>query len=530
MARKEPIIAYGVEIRPEEQTPVVEKLLEVLRRLSAEVEFLRGNKKPADKPIVEPSRLNAPSPQPPPKKDKPPRGKPTRAKTKDLILHETKPLKPPNLPAGAVRLGCKEFTVQDLRIELHHTCFPRGRFRLPDGSTVTASLPAGIRGHFGPELRTHVLYPHYQNHVTQPLILEELQELGVQISAGQLSRLLVDGHDLFHPEKDALLPAAREVCTHFHTDDTSARHLGQPAHTTHIGNQFFASFTTTDSKSRLNFLRLLREPFDDFVVGGDACFYLEYDDAPQWLRQRLEADTASGPRIVGGDAAWKEQLQAWGVTSADQQRLVTEAALFGSLMRHDLYTHPPFLSDDAGQFKILGFLHGLCWVHGERGLKRLGPLCDRERQAQERVLTQLWKYYQRLRASCDEPTPQRRGQLDRDFDRLFTQPTGWDEWDVALQRLHGKKAELRLVLEHPELPRHNNLSENDIREFAKKRKISAGTRSENGQRSRDTFISLKKTCRKLAVSFRRFLQDRISGLNELLPLPDLLRRAATHPR
>ena len=84
-------------------------------------------------------------------------------------------------------------------------------------------------------------------------------------------------------------------------------------------------------------------------------------------------------------------------------------------------------------------------------------------------------------------------------------------------------------MERPEIPLHNNLSENDIREWAKKRKISAGTRSELGRRCRDTFISLKKTCRKLGVSFLRYLQDRISGKHEVLPLPELMRQAAQGP-
>ena len=82
-----------------------------------------------------------------------------------------------------------------------------------------------------------------------------------------------------------------------------------------------------------------------------------------------------------------------------------------------------------------------------------------------------------------------------------------------------------LVLERPEIPLHNNLSESDIREWAKRRKISAGTRSELGRRCRDTFVSLKKTCRKLGVSFWRYLQDRIRGVNEILALPDLMRQA-----
>ena len=81
-----------------------------------------------------------------------------------------------------------------------------------------------------------------------------------------------------------------------------------------------------------------------------------------------------------------------------------------------------------------------------------------------------------------------------------------------MDRIRGKLVWLLLILEHPEIPLTNNLSERDIRECAMKRKISVGTRNDLGRRCRDTFLSLKKTCRKLGVSFCRFVQDRIQSL------------------
>jgi hypothetical protein len=101
----------------------------------------------------------------------------------------------------------------------------------------------------------------------------------------------------------------------------------------------------------------------------------------------------------------------------------------------------------------------------------------------------------------------------------------------ALRTIHQKKAELLLVLEHPELPLHNNLSEGDIRQFAKMRKISGSSRSDNGRsdngrRCRDTFLSLKTTCRKLGVSFWQYLRDRIERLGQILPLPEIMRHTA----
>ena len=70
-----------------------------------------------------------------------------------------------------------------------------------------------------------------------------------------------------------------------------------------------------------------------------------------------------------------------------------------------------------------------------------------------------------------------------------------------LRHLHRRKSELLLVLRRPDIPLHTNGSETDIRDFVKKRKVSGGTRSELGRQCRDTFASLKKTCRKLGISF-----------------------------
>jgi hypothetical protein len=76
----------------------------------------------------------------------------------------------------------------------------------------------------------------------------------------------------------------------------------------------------------------------------------------------------------------------------------------------------------------------------------------------------------------------------------------------------------------------NNDSERDIREYVKKRKISGSTRSVAGRRARDTFTSLKKTCRKLKISFWQYLKDRVSGIGKIPQLAVIIeersRRAA----
>jgi hypothetical protein len=529
-----PIRIAGIEVPAEERTPLVDRLLRVIEQQQAEIRALRDEiarlKGLPPRPTIRASTLNESHPDPGHKKRR--RGKrpgsAKRPKTGELTIHETIPLPLEGLPEGTRQNGYEDFVVQDLVMEAHNVCYRRLRYLLPDGTSRTAPLPAHVEGHFGPGLRTHVLYQYHQNHVTQPLLHEELLELGIDISTGQIDRLLTEGHEEFHAEKDALLPAAREVSGYFQTDDTSARHLGKNAYTTVIANPLFASFCTTASKSRVNFLKLLAAPHQEFVWGEDALEYVKSQgqELSLDLRARLACAAYDGDRVILNDKAWQRQLAAWKVHGDEPRRIVTEAALVGTLLRHAMYVGQPLVSDDAGQFKISGFLHGLCWLHAERSLKKLLPMSPREQEAIDAARHAVWKYYQRLRTYRDLPTPQRRSALERDFDRLFTRRTGFADLNEALRRIHAKRDDLLLVLDHPEIPLHNNLSESDIREWAKKRKISAGTRSELGRRCRDTFISLKKTCRKLGVSFWQYLQDRIRGLHHILSLPDLMRQAA----
>jgi len=114
-------------------------------------------------------------------------------------------------------------------------------------------------------------------------------------------------------------------------------------------------------------------------------------------------------------------------------------------MHYELYVGQPLVSDDAGQFKISGLLHALCWLHAERSIRKLVPLRPREQEAIDNVRDAVWKYYQRLRAYREAPTPRRKAALERDFDRLFRRRTGFADLNEALRRIHEKRDDLLLV-------------------------------------------------------------------------------------
>ena len=221
---------------------------------------------------------------------------------------------------------------------------------------------------------------------------------------------------------------------------------------------------------------------------------------------------------------WHEHLARLKITEERHVRLATEGALLGSLLHKGFNPELAIVSDGARQFAV--GLHALCWIHAERLIHKLIPINEAQRQSQELVRGQLWGLYADLKAYKRQPEPGNALPLQAGFDALCTQSTGYYTLDDLLGRLHRRKSELLLVLKRPDIPLHTNGSETDIRDYVKKRKVSGGTRSGLGRQCRDTFASLKKTCRKLGVSFWLYLLDRVSLTHAIPPLPTLIRQAA----
>ncbi len=236
--------------------------------------------------------------------------------------------------------------------------------------------------------------------------------------------------------------------------------------------------------------------------------------------QLTKLDANIGMRCKDTDQ-WLSCLEILGIVSERHVRTATEGALVGSVIRHGLNRDLIVISDDAGQFNV--FPHGLCWVHAERNIHKIVPFSDRHAEILDEVRSDIWKLYADLKEYRTSPNQEEKAELESRFDELFGRKTDFQTLNLALKRLHRNKSELLLVLDRPDIPLHNNLSESDIREYVKRRKISGSTRSDVGKKSRDTFTSLKKTCRKLDVSFWDFLYDRVSGKNEIPLLPDLMK-------
>jgi hypothetical protein len=182
--------------------------------------------------------------------------------------------------------------------------------------------------------------------------------------------------------------------------------------------------------------------------------------------------------------------------------------------------------DDAGQFKGLTAHLGLCWVHDGRHYKKLEPAVALHRQQLDTFLGQYWAFYDKLLDYPVQPSGERAAQLSQALVELFATVTGYTALDERIAKTKAKKAQLLLVLEHPEIPLHNNLAELGARLRVRKRDVSYGPRTSAGKRAWDTFMTLGATTKKLGVSFYQYLYDRVSGKGQLPSLADLVTQQA----
>ena len=427
-------------------------------------------------------------------------------------------------PAGSQFKGHEPYLVQDLVLRARVVRYRRERWLTPSGETIMAPLPSGVRGHFGPELRRFVLMQHYQGQVTVERLVTLLAGIGVSISKRQIVRLLIDEQDDFLVETREVLRAGLRTAAWITVDDTGARHRRANGVCTQIGNDDFAWFATTASKSRLNFLDLLRAGHTDYVINDAALAYMHEHALAGPVIRRLAAHPV---RRFADQTAWQRHLDQLGISAQqvmpDPVRIASEGALWGAVTAHGFLREAVVVSDDAGQFDI--GQHALCWVHAERLVHKLEAFTAPNRAAQQLVRSLIWWFYADLKAYRAEPTPRRRSELRARFDRIFRRRTGFATLDRLLQRLHANKPELLMVLDRPEIPLHTNGSENDIRCQVTKRQVSGGTQSDSGRDCRDAFLGLAKTCRKLGIAFWDYLGARL-GIPQApaVPyLPDLIR-------
>jgi hypothetical protein len=346
-----------------------------IQRLRDENNRLRGEQgKPkikGNKP--KPPRSNYSSEQ----ERRKPKPRRKRAKKATIKIHREQTLEvdKTTLPEDAEFKGYEEVVVQDIVFHANNIRFRKEKYwAYSTGKTYLAELPLGYHGQFGPGLKALALTLYYGSGMSEPKILDLYENIGIQISKGQLSNLLIKGQEQFHAEKEAVCEAGLSSAPWQHTDQTSTRVDGQNQHCNIVCNPLYTIYTTTPKKDRLSVLDVLRPGRERrFRLNDEALDYLASTPLSKVTRNWLSAQCS--------DQDWDEQTFVehldtnWPKLNEQQRQTILSAAAVAAYhTEEDLPIVRLLLCDDAPQYNWIAEELALCWIHEGRHYKKLMPV------------------------------------------------------------------------------------------------------------------------------------------------------------
>jgi Transposase IS66 family len=366
---------------------------------------------------------------------------------------------------------------------------------------------------------------------TEPKIADLLANHGIVISAGQIARILRQAQEPLQEEKKAIVEAGLGSTPWQHIDDTGTRVEGKNYHCHGLCNPFYTAYTTTPRKDRMTVIDVLRNQRERiFRFNAEA-----YEWLRQWgVSQRVQPAVQQLPAHQDWSAAELQERLAERIPNLGPgvREQILEAA---AIAAYHAQAEPPvprlLVCDDAKQFKRVTAELALCWIHNGRHYKSLEPCVGYHRQLLEAFQKKYWEYYRALRAYQRAPAPERALELRQQFDQLFSTVTGYAALDQRIAKSQAQKESLLKVLEHPEIPLHNNAAELAARWRVRKRVVSYGPRSQAGAQAWDTMETLLGTAKKLGVNFFHYIRDRVRGTKQMTSLAErIAERAKTLDR
>jgi hypothetical protein len=380
------------------------------------------------------------------------------------------------LPPDVQFKGYEDVVVQELRIGADNVKFRKEKYYAPStGQTYLAPLPPGYRGEFGPNLKSLCLLFSHLCNMTEPKIADLLENFGVVISSGQISAWLTGAYPGIQEEKRAIVEAGLASSPWQHMDDTGTRVNGENHHCQILCNPLYGAYFTTARKDRLTVIDVLRN-------GRPRVFRINEEALDLLVRFGVSQRVTEQVRQLPFHRDWsQEELQPKLAEqipdlSEGTGRRIMEAAALAAY--HAESGHVRLLvCDDARQFKLVADELALCWIHDGRHYQSMTPCVPQHREWLEAFRKRYWDFYRELLVYRQDPAPERAAQLREKFDELFSTLTGYDELDQRIARTKADKTYLLMVLEHPEVPLHNNPAELDARTRVRKRVVSYGPRS-----------------------------------------------------
>lgn len=444
----------------------------------------------------------------------------------EITKREVIPIDKASLPDDAVFKGYRSYIVQDIKFELDNTEYLREEYYSESmHRSYVAALPVDYNGGcYGFNIKTLIVTLHHQGKMTQQGIHEFLSSAaGTRIAKSTISSILTDNLDIFHEEKDDIVSAGLTATSYIHLDDTSGRVNGQNNYVHVLCSPFFTGYFTREQKDRLTILEILgqgivRHTFTKATYD----LMLEMGVSNKVINQ---LQSLASQELSTEELALVLQNMFGDDGHATAKRIITEASAIIA------YQQMPqaikiLVCDNAPQFKQITEILALCWVHAARHYKKLTPVIPAHKQMLDEFISQLWAYYHQLLAFQKNPLPELQLPLSLRFDELFGTITGYDDLDERIAKTKSHKDSLLVVLEHPEVPLHNNPAELDARVQARRRDISYQTQNSKGTEAKDTLMSVVQTAIKLKVNVFAYIKDRISNTMEMASLSSIIQNLA----
>ena len=510
----------------------IEQLSRRLRETQAENQRLRDEnnrlKGEQGKPNIK-ATVKAPTDHSSEKERRKPRKRQGKKKQARIVIDREEVMKVDQsvLPEDAIFKGYEENVVQDILLKTDNVRFLKEKYYSPSvGRTYLAELPMGYKGQFGPGIKALCLAFYHGGLMTELKLLEFLENVGIQISKGTISNLLVKGHAEFHAEKEAVYTAGLASSSYQHIDDTPTRVNGQNQYCHVVCNPLYTAYFTKPGKDRLSVLDVLRQGRKrEYLLNVEALTYLNGMPFSKETRRILE-DWRSETVMEEGIFLHELDVRLPILNKQHRSAVLSAAAVAAYHVERGVSIVQTLMCDDAPQFKWLTHWLALCWIHEGRHYKKLEPVVALHQNLLKDFLTRFWAYYDQLLEYRQRPTAQAAFRLDAEFDALFDAPSGYAKLDKRMVTTYSHKDTLLMVLKFPELPLHNNPAELGARGRVRKRDVSFGPRTEDGKQAWDTFMTLAATTKKLNVSFYEYVRDRILKKNTIPPLPELIEKAA----
>jgi hypothetical protein len=428
------------------------------------------------------------------------------------------------IPGDAEYKGTREVIVQNVVLKTDNVKFNIERWYSPSQKKYfEGKLPPGFQGsQFGPDLRSLIVMLYVGLRSTENKIEQFLKDLGINISAGEISRILTNVPSKLSEEMYRAKASATKVHPYLHIDATGMRVGPISCYNLCHGNDFFSFHTTVKDRGRLEAIKSL-------IMTKDPIYILD-GGAFDWIKSR---NILSGQKIK----KLKEKISNNHLSSSDIEQLVVNLGLedkkgsnvvkTGAILSSLQTTYKDVLpevliSDAAGEYKEILRAHQECWIHELRHYREIKISTGYVKEELDIFFEKAWDLFDLMESYKVLPSQEMRIKIEADFNAIFEKD--WHSFMINHCRANtlSRKEGLLRFLDHPLIPIHNNQAESYIREKVIRRKISGGHKNERGAAAGNMWISLFQTVRKNGLSFFLYLQDRFKGLEQIIQLSAII--------